>query len=104
MPMDRSVIVQLGMCEFDYYTSPIGMIVDSINFCIANKGLKVYGLCLMSNHRSLNQTFCTIKLIEGFRLSIFHQLFSIITNQLVQSKGKSPFMAIRFEKSSNPTF
>ena len=26
------------------------LIVDSLNYCIANKGLKVYCWCLMSNH------------------------------------------------------
>ncbi|PRY88996.1 REP-associated tyrosine transposase [Mongoliibacter ruber] len=28
-------------------------IVDSLNFCIKNKGLEVYGWCLMSNHLHL---------------------------------------------------
>jgi putative transposase len=36
----------------DIFTRPAykHLIVDSLNYCIANKGLKVYCWCLMSNH------------------------------------------------------
>ena len=36
----------------DIFTRPAykHIIVDSLNYCIANKGLKVYCWCLMSNH------------------------------------------------------
>lgn len=36
----------------DIFSRPVykHLIVDSINYCIANKGLKVYCWCLMSNH------------------------------------------------------
>jgi len=36
----------------DIFTRPVykHLIVDSLNYCIANKGLKVYCWCLMSNH------------------------------------------------------
>jgi putative transposase len=36
----------------DIFSRPVykHIIVDSLNYCIANKGLKVYCWCLMSNH------------------------------------------------------
>ncbi len=39
----------------DLFTRPAykHMIIDSLNYCIANKGLKVYCWCLMSNHLHL---------------------------------------------------
>lgn len=39
----------------DIFTRPVNkhLIVDSLNYCIANKGLKVYCWCLMSNHLHL---------------------------------------------------
>jgi len=39
----------------DVFTRPVykHLIVDSLNYCIANKGLKVYSWCLMSNHLHL---------------------------------------------------
>ncbi|MFK7953495.1 MAG: transposase [Ekhidna sp.] len=39
-------------------------IVDSLNYCISNKGLKVYAWCLMSNHLHL-----IIQAKEEYRLS-----------------------------------
>jgi len=40
------------------------VIIDSLNYCIANKGLTIYAWCLMSNHIHL-----VAKANEGFRLS-----------------------------------
>jgi len=39
----------------DIFSRPVykHLIVDSINYCIANKGLQVYCWCLMSNHLHL---------------------------------------------------
>jgi putative transposase len=39
----------------DIFTRPVykHLIVDSLNYCIAQKGLKVYCWCLMSNHLHL---------------------------------------------------
>jgi len=39
----------------DIFSRPVykHLIVDSLNYCIANKGLKVYCWCLMSNHLHL---------------------------------------------------
>jgi len=39
----------------DLFTRPVykHLIVDSLNYCIANKGLRVYCWCLMSNHLHL---------------------------------------------------
>jgi len=39
----------------DIFTRPVykHLIVDSLNYCIANKGLRVYCWCLMSNHLHL---------------------------------------------------
>ncbi len=39
----------------DVFTRPINkhVIVDSLNYCITNKGLEVYSWCLMSNHLHL---------------------------------------------------
>jgi len=36
----------------DIFSRPVykHIIVDSLNYCIANKGLKVYCWCLLSNH------------------------------------------------------
>jgi len=40
------------------------VVVDSLNYCVANKGLTIYAWCLMSNHIHL-----VAKADDGFRLS-----------------------------------
>ncbi|NLU37732.1 MAG: transposase, partial [Bacteroidales bacterium] len=39
----------------DIFSRPVykHLTIDSLNYCIANKGLKVYCWCLMSNHLHL---------------------------------------------------
>ena len=39
----------------DIFTRPDykNIIIESLEFCIVNKGLKIYGWCLMSNHLHL---------------------------------------------------
>jgi len=39
----------------DIFSRPVykHLVIDSLNYCIANKGLKVYCWCLMSNHLHL---------------------------------------------------
>jgi putative transposase len=50
----------------DIFTRPIykTIIVDSLNYCIENKGLTVHAWCLMTNHLHL-----IARAIEGYRLS-----------------------------------
>ena len=49
----NAYFVTLTIVEWiDIFTRPAyrHIIVDSLNYCIANKGLQVYSWCLMSNH------------------------------------------------------
>ncbi len=50
---DYLYFVTLTIVEWiDVFSRPAykHIIIDSLNFCITNKGLKVYGWCLMSIH------------------------------------------------------
>ena len=53
-------------------------IVDSLNFCIKNKGLVVFAWCLMSNHLHL---VCRAK--EGFRISDIIRDFKKFTSKTI---------------------
>lgn len=44
-------------------------VVNSLNYCIQQKGLKVYAWCLMSNHIHL-----IVSATEGFRLLILSEI------------------------------
>lgn len=54
------------------------VIVDSLNYCIENKGLIVYAWCLMSNHLHL---VCQAK--EGFGLSGIIRDFKKFTSKAI---------------------
>jgi len=49
------------------------VVADSLNFCIANKGLELFAWCLMSNHIHL---VCRAK--ENFKLYVFYPIGSKI--------------------------
>lgn len=53
-------------------------IVDSLNFCIKNKGLVIYGWCLMSNHLHL---VCQAK--DCFRISDIIRDFKKFTSKSI---------------------
>lgn len=56
------------------------IITDSLNYCIANKGLEVYAWVLMSNHLHL-----IIKAKEGYMISpIIRDLKKFTSKQIVQ--------------------
>jgi putative transposase len=75
MSGDRYVITDQNACYFltftvvdwvDVFIRPVykQIIVDSLNFCIEKKGLKVFAWCLMTNHIHL-----IAEAKEGFMLS-----------------------------------
>jgi REP element-mobilizing transposase RayT len=53
-------------------------ITNSLNYCIKNKGLKVYAWCLMSNHMHL---VCRAR--EGFRISEIIRDFKKFTSKAI---------------------
>lgn len=74
------------------------VIVDSLNYCIANKGLEVYAWCLMSNHIHL---IC--KADENSRISDIIRDFKKFTAKTILDKIKTEtesrrdWMLYRFE-------
>jgi putative transposase len=60
----------------DIFTRPSykNIIVDSLNYCIENKGLTIYSWCLMTNHLHL-----IVRANEGNRLSDFIRDFKKFT-------------------------
>lgn len=73
-------------------------IVDSLNFCVENKGLTIFSWCLMSNHIHL-----VCRANEGFRLSDIIRDFKKFTSKaIVKLIGEIPesrkeWMLYRFE-------
>ena len=75
MSGDRYVITDQNACYFltftvvdwvDVFIRPVykQIIVDSLNFCIDQKGLIVFSWCLMTNHLHL-----IVEAKEGYKLS-----------------------------------
>jgi putative transposase len=73
-------------------------IVNSLNYCIANKGLTVFAWCLMSNHMHL---VCRAE--EGFRISDIIRDFKKFTSKsivkLIQEipESRREWLLYRFE-------
>ena len=73
-------------------------IVESLNYCVENKGLTIFSWCLMSNHIHL-----VCKANEGFRLSDIIRDFKKFTSKtIVKSINEIPesrkeWMLYRFE-------
>ena len=73
------------------------VIVDSLNYCIANKGLTIYAWCLMSNHIHL-----VAKANEGFRLSDIIRDFKKFTAKRIiemikeESESRKEWLLYRF--------
>ncbi|MDX2305527.1 MAG: transposase [Microscillaceae bacterium] len=62
------------------------IIVDSLNFCTAKKGLEIYAWCLMSNHIHL-----IIRAEEGYKLSnILRDFKKYTASQIIQSIQSEP--------------
>ncbi len=74
------------------------VIVDSLNYCIENKGLIVYAWCLMSNHLHL---VCQAK--EGFELSGIIRDFKKFTSKAIikliheVAESRREWLLYRFE-------
>jgi len=74
------------------------VIVDSLNFCVFNKGLEIYAWCLMSNHLHL---IC--RAVEGCRISDIIRDFKKFTAKTILHKIKTEpesrrdWMLYRFE-------
>jgi REP element-mobilizing transposase RayT len=74
------------------------VIVDSLNYCIENKGLEVYAWCLMSNHLHL-----VCRAIEPARISNIIRDFKKFTAKTILEKIKTEpesrrdWMLYRFE-------
>jgi putative transposase len=74
------------------------VIVDSLNYCILNKGLEVFGWCLMSNHLHL-----VCRAVEPARISDIIRDFKKFTAKTILDKIKTEpesrreWMLYRFE-------
>ena len=72
----------------DVFSRPVykHILVDSLNYCIANKGLEVYCWCLMSNH--IHLVACSG---EGFSLSdIFRDFKKYTSKALINAIKEIP--------------
>ncbi|HYQ59251.1 MAG TPA: transposase [Draconibacterium sp.] len=73
-------------------------IVNSLNYCVSNKGLTIYAWCLMSNHLHL---VCSAK--EGFRISdIIRDLKKFTSKAIVKliqdiPESRQDWLLYRFE-------
>jgi putative transposase len=74
------------------------VVVDSLNYCVQNKGLEIFSWCLMSNHLHL---VCRAK--DGFRLTDIVRDFKKFTAKAILDKIKNEpesrqdWMLYRFE-------
>ena len=74
------------------------VVADSLNYCIANKGLEVYAWCLMSNHLHL---VCRAK--ENYRISDIIRDFKKFTAKAIleiietEPESRRDWMLYRFE-------
>jgi REP element-mobilizing transposase RayT len=74
------------------------VIVDSLNFCIENKGLDIFAWCLMSNHLHL-----VCRAADGFKISDIIRDFKKFTAKAILDKIKTEpesrrdWMLYRFE-------
>ena len=71
----------------DVFTREVykNVIVDSLNYCIENKGLIIYAWCLMSNHLHL-----VVQAMEGFRISDIIRDFKKFSSKKIFESVKSP--------------
>ena len=63
------------------------LIVDSLNYCIANKGLKVYCWCLMSNHLHIIASATDEDSLRAFRLGIFNPVINYFPYFFIHDLG-----------------
>ena len=74
------------------------VIVDSLNYCIKNKGLIIFAWCLMSNHLHL-----VCRANEGFKLSAIIRDFKKFTAKAIlklmeeEPESRREWMLYRFE-------
>jgi len=74
------------------------VIADSLNYCIANKGLEVFAWCLMSNHLHL-----VCRATEKYRISDIIRDFKKFTAKAIleivetESESRRDWMLYRFE-------
>jgi REP element-mobilizing transposase RayT len=83
---DNAYFVTLTIVEWiDIFTRPAyrHIIVDSLNFCIANKGLQVYSWCLMSNHLHM-----IVRASDGINLSDILRDFKKFTSKKITNSIK----------------
>ena len=75
------------VCRPDVFTGRMykDMLVDSINYCIENKGLVVYGWCIMTNHVHM------IIATEDEKLqNIMRDLKSYTSKQMIKAISENP--------------
>jgi len=74
------------------------IIVDSLNYCISNKGLDVFAWCLMSNHIHMvcraNEDYRISDIIRDFKK---HTAKAIINQIKTEPESRRDWMLYRFE-------
>ena len=77
------------------------VIADSLNYCIANKGLEVFAWCLMSNHLHLvckaNENSSISNIIRDFKKFTAKTILEIIKTE---PESRRDWMLYRFEFAS----
>jgi len=74
------------------------VIVDSLNYCVANKNLRIYAWCLMSNHlHIIARTEEPIKLSSVIRDFKSYTAKSIIEKIIKEQESRRQWMLDKFE-------
>ncbi|MBP6431731.1 MAG: transposase [Ferruginibacter sp.] len=109
MSGDRYVITDQNACYFltftvvdwvDVFIRPVykQIIVDSLNFCIEQKGLKVFAWCLMTNHIHLiaeaKEGYMLSHIIRDFKKFTAVNILKAIENE---PESRRDWMLYRFE-------
>lgn len=84
----------------DVFTRPVykEIIPDNLNFCVANKGLLVFGWCLMTNH-----LHAIVQAREGFGLSNIIRDYKKFTSKAIvkaidnETESRREWMLHRFD-------
>jgi putative transposase len=76
------------------------VIVNSLNFCIHNKGLEVYAWCLMSNHLHLlcraNEPYKLSEIMRDFKRFTAQSILKVLEKDSLESRRKWMLNHFRF--------
>ncbi|WP_215225127.1 REP-associated tyrosine transposase [Echinicola shivajiensis] len=75
-------------------------VVDSLNYCVKNKGLELYAWCLMSNHLHLlariKEPFKLSDFLRDFKKYVFRKVLESLEKESIESRRKWLLDRMRF--------